>query len=87
MTSFFDRVQYETAVDIETMSRLIYELRESRKQLLQQYQVDSPEALLDKIRQGEVAEHPAYEHYLGAHALELSRENIRSQLKETLQEI
>ncbi|TDR81532.1 hypothetical protein [Paludibacterium purpuratum] len=87
MARFFDRIPYEAAVDVETMSRLVYELRENRKQLLLPYQVDDPAQLLDKIRQGEVAEHPAYEHYLGAVSLEASREALRAQLRDTLLEI
>lgn len=59
-----------------------YMLRESRKEVLRQYAVDSEAALLEKIRIGEVSEHPAYDHYLSALILEQTRMQVRAEMME-----
>jgi hypothetical protein len=61
-------------------ARTSYLLRESRKEILRRYKVENEIALLDKIRQGAVAEHPGYEHYLSALILEQMRSQIRAEL-------
>lgn len=81
MSSFFDKLPLEAAEQMEQMSRLVFELRENRKQLLQQHGVDDEEALLDLVCSGAVAEHPGYDHYLGARVLAEMREAIRGQLQ------
>lgn len=57
-----------------------YQLRESRKAVLQRYAVGSEAELLTKIRQASVAEHPAYELYLSALILEQTRMQIRAEM-------
>jgi hypothetical protein len=57
-----------------------YQLRESRKAVLQRYAVGSEAELLIKIRQAAVAEHPAYELYLSALILEQTRMQIRAEM-------
>ena len=57
-----------------------YRLRESRKAVLQRYQVGSEAELLLHIQQARVAEHPAYELYLSALILEQSRLQIRAEM-------
>ena len=57
----------------------LYTLRESRKHMLRQYAVDSEACLLEKIRSGELDEHPAYEHYLGALIIDQARTHVRAQ--------
>lgn len=57
-----------------------YALRESRKALLKQYDAADEIALLDKIKDGQVEEHPAYEHYLGALIMEQTRLYVRNDL-------
>lgn len=73
----------EQAFDTETLETLyattLYSLRESRKQMLRQYAVDSEAGLLEKIRSGELDEHPAYEHYLGALIIDQARTHVRAQ--------
>lgn len=55
-------------------------LREARKEILARYEVESEAALLEKIRSGQVDEHPAYDHYLSALILEQTRQHVRGDL-------
>ncbi len=80
MSEFFQRVAPDAAVSIERLSRLMYELRENRQRLLGAYAATDEAALLARIRQGEIAEHPAYEHYLGAHILAQAHAAVRAEL-------
>jgi len=84
MTEFFETVPFEMATDIEQLSRLTYELRESRKTILQFHDVTDEAALLQKIRTGTLSEHPAYEHYLSARILADTRETARVALTDVL---
>lgn len=81
MTQFYDQLPLDTAQQIEPLSWLSYQLRENRKALLAHYSVDSAQALLVRIESGELAEHPAYEHYLSLFVLEQQREATREQLR------
>jgi hypothetical protein len=65
-------------------AKTLYALRESRKTMLGQYGVDDEAALLDQIRSGELAEHPAYEHYLGALIIGQTRMHVRAQAVQQL---
>lgn len=65
-------------------AKTIYTLRESGKELLKQYGADNASALLEKIRGGELPEHPAYEHYLSARIVDQMRMEVRAQASETL---
>lgn len=80
--------QMTDALDADALQALyakaIYTLRESGKSLLKQYQVESATDLLEKIRCGELAEHPAYEHYLSARIIEQMRMEVRAQASEEL---
>ncbi|HTN67363.1 MAG TPA: hypothetical protein VL051_14395 [Burkholderiaceae bacterium] len=61
-------------------ARTAWLLRESRKEILRRHAVDDEAALLVKIRQGAVAEHPAYEHYLSALILDQMRAQLRAEM-------
>lgn len=61
-------------------ARTSYQLREARKSLLRRYEVDSEEALLERITSGAVDTHPAYEHYLSARIVEQTRDQVRAEL-------
>lgn len=63
-------------------AKTAYMLRESRKEVLRRYVVDSEAALLEKIKNGDVSEHPAYDHYLSALILDQTRMQLRSEMME-----
>lgn len=63
-------------------AKTAYMLRESRKEVLRRYAVDSEAALLEKIKNGEVSEHPAYDHYLSALILDQTRMQVRAEMME-----
>jgi hypothetical protein len=79
-------MDHKTTADIspEALQALFsetnYQLRESRKAVLQRYAVGSEAEMLTKIRQGSIAEHPAYELYLSALILEQTRMQIRAEM-------
>lgn len=74
-----DEVMDEDALQT-LFAKTSYQLRESRKSLLQRYEVDSEEALLERIVSGAVDTHPAYEHYLSARIIEQTRDQVRAEL-------
>lgn len=84
MTNFFQHVPSEAAQQIDALSRLLYDLREDRKQILAAYGVEQEQALLARIASGEIEAHPAYERYLSAKTLAQTREALRAQLRELL---
>ncbi|HZW23092.1 hypothetical protein [Noviherbaspirillum sp.] len=79
-----ERIDEEEGMDPVAMqalyARTLYRLRESRKALLKQYGVDEEAQLLERIRDGEVGEHPAYEHWLGAQIIEQGRQQLREEM-------
>ncbi len=85
MKNYFEGFDYNDAELIESLSMLTYELRENRKLLLEQHGVEDEETLLGKITAGEIAEHPAYEHYLSARILVATRNAVRDELNHALQ--
>lgn len=87
MNNYFEDMPIEAASMLEQLSRLQYELRENRNKLLQPYAVADEEALLQLIVAGSLAEHPAYEHYLGAHSLAGARQAVHAELKALLKEM
>lgn len=87
MNNFFERVPFEAARELEQLSRLAFELREAAKQTLAPYGVDDAQALLERIRTGDVPEHPAYDEYLSARILLEAREAVRNELIATTREI
>lgn len=52
--------------------------------LLKHYAIESEAGLLEKICSGELAEHPAYEHYLSALIIEQTRMHVRAHVMEQL---
>lgn len=85
MKNYFEGLDQADAELIESLSRVTYVLRENRKLLLAQHGVEDEQELLGKITAGEIAEHPAYEHYLSAHILATTRNAIRDELSLVLQ--
>ena len=86
MANFFDNIQPELAVELEQLSKLVYELRENRNVILNTYNVSDEQVLLENICTGKVDEHPAYEHYLAARILAETREIIRGVVSERMKE-
>lgn len=87
MTNFYEGLAADHAIEIERLSRLVYELRRDRDTVLQPWGVADAGALLERIAAGQVAEHPAYEHYLSARILEDNREAVRELLAQRLKEV
>lgn len=85
MKSYFEGLDQDDAELMETLSRITYTLRENRKLLLEQHAVEDEQALLNQITAGDIAEHPAYEHYLSARILSSTRDAIRDELSMVMQ--
>lgn len=86
MKSYFEGLDQDDAELIESLSRATYVLRENRKLLLEQHGVEDEQALLEKITACEIAEHPAYEHYLSARILAATQSVVRDELSLFLRE-
>lgn len=86
MNPIYDSLPPERALEIEQIARLIYETRENRRKVLDALGAADEQSLLAGIASGDVAEHPAYEHYLAARILadthEAARETMSQHLKE-----
>lgn len=78
MAHFFDHLDPDAAAELEQLSRLIHELRAHRNAVLQAHGANDEADLLERIRGGAIAEHPAYEHYLAARILADTREAARA---------
>lgn len=86
MADFYANIDPDDATELEQLSRLIYELRDNRDAVLASYGVRDEIALLERIYSGQIPEHPAYEHYLGARILADTRETVRAMLSDCLKE-
>lgn len=87
MQNFYQDLPLEAAESMERLSRLMYELRDNRARLLEQYGVTDEDALLALVRQGRIAEHPGYDHYLAACVLADTRDTVREQLQALMREV
>jgi hypothetical protein len=85
--NFFDNIDPDEALELERLSKLIYELREHRGAILSAYGVADEIALLERIYTGTLAEHPAYEHYLAARILTETRETVRAMIADCMKEV
>ncbi len=81
MDNFYENLDPEDVLILDSLSKLLIELRESRAVLLDHYGVTDEKALLEGIRGGGIEEHPAYEVYLGAKLIDSTRETVRSELR------
>ncbi|MGL1833095.1 hypothetical protein ACKVEX_05750 [Rhodocyclaceae bacterium SMB388] len=86
MTNIFDKLGYEEAGHLERLTRLAYELREHRRDILATHDVDDEPSLLKGIVAGQIPEHPGYEHYLAARILAETREQARQLLADGIAE-
>ena len=78
--NFFQDLPPEMSIEMQQLSRLMYFARENRKDLLKAYQADDEEALLARIRAGELALLPAYDDYLSARLLGQAQAAARARL-------
>lgn len=83
--TFFERIPFEAAQELEDWSRLAFELRESSKHLLAPYGVSTPEELLALIESGAVPELPARDDYLAACFLVMAKEEARKAMADAAQ--
>ncbi len=86
MDNFYENLSPEDVQILDSLSKLLIELRESRAALLDRYGVADDTALFEKIRSGDIDEHPAYEVYLGAKLIESTREAVRKELRDYMLE-
>lgn len=87
MDPLYDALPPDDAEQVQRFSRLMYESREHRRTVLEAFGASSPDALLARIEAAEVAEHPAYEHYLAARILGDTHEIARTEVARILQEV
>ena len=87
MANLFEKLDPQDAERVDRLAKLAFELRENRAALLRQHGAEDEAQLLARIRSGAVAEHPAYEHYLGARILAEAREALRVELGGLLREL
>lgn len=87
MADFFNDFEPADATRMEELARLIHEFRVSLDNLKQRYEVTSAAELLEQIKAGAVAEHPAYEHYLSLSVLDEMRAAVREEMKAFLPKV
>lgn len=80
MDAMFRDLDIDTALEIEQLARLMFEVRNARQTLLANFGVATAEVLLERIESGEFALQPAYTHYLSACILDQLLNDIRSAL-------
>ena len=61
MSTIYDELSADQAMELSLVARLMYESRENRRMVLSAMNVSDEADLLDNIRTGAIAEHPAYE--------------------------
>lgn len=87
MDAFYDKLSGTDVETLDRLARLLLELRDSRARLLDRHGVENERELLERIASGTLAEHPAYEDYLGVRSIGALREAIRTDLKTYMQGI
>lgn len=80
MADFFERVDWETSRRLEALARLSLELRGARDVVLRHYGIADTGELVARVRSGEVAEHPGWEHGLALRVLVDTREAVRAMI-------
>ena len=87
MDDFYENLAPEDVAILDQLSKLLIELRESHMTLLARYEVASEDDLYDRLREGKLAEHTAYEDYLGARIIESTRMAVREQLRDYMLQV
>ncbi len=65
----------------------LIEQKRKLKELLEKYGVSTPEEIEEKIRKGELPEHPAYEDYLSAIAYEKNISELKAHTRKVIEEM
>ena len=87
MNPIYGALTPEVALELEPLSRLVYEARETRRQVLDAVGASDEASLLARIAAAEIGEHPAYEHYLAARILADTHEAARKAVAAPLHEV
>lgn len=87
MDPIFDALPPDDALDLQRVTRLIYEAREHRRAVLAAMGAADEAELLARIAAGTIDEHPAYEHYLAARILADTHATAREAVASRLEEI
>lgn len=85
--TIYDALPPEAAPELERLARLVYETREHRRAVLQAVGAADEQALLQRIIDGGIDEHPAYEHYLAARILADTHQAAREAMAISLKEL
>lgn len=80
MEPFFAGLAPETALALAGLSHELYEVRETRKQLLAETDCTGAEVLYAALCSGQLPEHPAYEAWLAVIALRRQEERLREHI-------
>lgn len=87
MDSFYRNVSADAALEIEQIAKLMYEVRAFRDNMLAQLGAADAEQALECIANGDLPEHPAYEHYLSARILADLHTQVRAELAARVEEV
>jgi hypothetical protein len=87
MNDFYANLATDDAERLDRLAKLNALLRDNRAALLAQYLVADEAVLLEKVRAGEVPEHPAYDHYLAARLVQQMRQSVRAELDDLLRKV
>lgn len=86
MDPFYSQLPPDDAMEIEQIARLMYEVRVARDEMLARLGAADAAQALDRIRRGELPEHPSYEHYLSARILTDLGTQVRADLAARIEE-
>ena len=87
MRDFFDDVEENLKEKLSDVYREMIILKEHRASLLEPYALGRIEEMLGKIENGEIAEHPAYDHYLAMLAINKELEPMREECRKILEDV
>ena len=87
MKDFFQDVDTNIKADLSEVYSEMIELKEHRRMLLEPYRVDRVDDLKEKIDSSEVAEHPAYDHYLAILSLNKELEPMREKCAAIMEKV
>jgi len=87
MKDFFDDINDDLKGKLSEVYNEMLVLREHRASLLEPYCLGRQDELIEKIKNGEILEHPAYDHYLAIEAINKELEPMREECRKILEVI